>query len=173
MRVFSQDESRVGLLTVRRRRLTACGVQPVGLIQHTLEGFYIYGAVAPTTGERFFLELPYLHADTFQLFGDACAQAFPDSFNILLLDNSGAHTAQRIRWPAHVQPVWLPPYCPELNPIERVWRDVKDDLAWQQFVDLEAQQVYVGDLLQAYDAPTLQALTGYAYLVGAIHALSS
>jgi transposase len=173
VRVFSQDESRVGLLTVRRRRLTACGVQPVGLIQHTFEWFYIYGAVAPTTGERFFLELPYLNADTFQLFVDAFAQAFPDSFNILLLDNSGAHTAQRIRWPANVQPVWLPPYCPELNPIERVWRDVKDDLAWQQFVDLEAQQVYVGDLLQAYNAPTLQALTGYAYLVGAIHALCS
>jgi hypothetical protein len=28
-------------------------------------------------------------------------------------------------------------------------------------------------LLQAYNAPTLQALTGYAYLVGAIHALCS
>jgi putative transposase len=171
--VFSQDESRVGLLTVRRRRLTASGVQPVGLIQHTFEWFYIYGAVAPTTGDRFFLELPYLNADTFQLFVDAFAQAFPDSFTILLLDNSGAHTAQRIRWPAHVQPVWLPPYCPELNPIERVWRDVKDDLAWQQFGDLAAQQVYVGDLLQAYHASTLQALTGYAYLVEAINALES
>jgi transposase len=163
----------VGLLPVRRRRLTASGVQPVGLIQHTFEWFYIYGAVAPTTGERFFLELPYLNADTFQLFIDAFAQAFPDSFNILLLDNRGAHTAQRIRWPANVQPVWLPPYCPELNPIERVWRDVKDDLAWQQFVDLAAQQVYVGDLLQAYNASTLQALTGYAYLVEAMNALES
>jgi transposase len=171
--VFSQDESRVGLLTVRRRRLTASGVQPVGLIQHTFEWFYIYGAVAPTTGERFVLELPYLNADTFQLFVDAFAQAFPDSLNILLLDNSGAHTAQRIRWPANVQPVWLPPYCPELNPIERVWRDVKDDLAWQQFVDLAAQQVYVGTLLQAYNASTLQALTGYAYLLEAINALES
>jgi transposase len=172
-RVFSQDESRVGLLTVRRRRLTACGVQPVGLIQHTFEWCYIYGAVAPTTGERLFLELPYLNADTFQLFVDALAQAVPDSVKILLFDNSGAHPAQRIRWPANVQPVWLPPYGPELNPIERVWRDVKDDLAWQQCVDLEAQQVYVGNLLQAYNAPTLQALTGYAYLVGAIHALCS
>jgi transposase len=171
--VFSQDESRVGLLTVRRRRLTASGVQPVGLIQHTFEWFYIYGAVAPTTGERFFLELPYLNADTFQLFIDAFAQAFPDSVNILLLDNSGAHTAHRIRWPAHVQPVWLPPYCPELNPIERVWRDVKDDLAWEQFTDLDGQQAYVATLLQAYDAPTLQALTGYAYLVEAINALCS
>jgi DDE superfamily endonuclease len=171
--VFSQDASRVGLLTVRRRRLTSSGVQPVGLIQHPFEWFYIYGAVAPTTGARFFLELPYLNADTFQLCVDAFAQAFPDSFNILLLDNSGAHPAQRIRWPAHVQPVWLPPYCPELTPIERVWRDVKDDLAWQQFVDLAAQQVYVGDLLQAYNASTLQALTGYAYLLEAINALES
>jgi transposase len=171
--VFSQDESRFGLLTVRRRRLTARGVQPVGPVQHVFEAFYVYGAVAPTTGERFFLELPYLNADAFQLFVDAFAQAFPDSLNILLLDNSGAHTAQRIRWPEHVRSVSLPPYCPELNPIERVWRDLKDELAWQQFTDLEAQQVYVGDVLQAYDAPTLQSLTGYAYLVDAINALSA
>jgi hypothetical protein len=65
----------------------------------------------------------------------------------------------------------LPPYCPELNPIERVWRDVKDDSAWRQFPELDAQQVYVGDLLQAYDASTLQALTGFAYLLEAINAL--
>jgi transposase len=171
VRVFSQDESRFGLLTVRRRRLTACGVQPVGAVQHVFECFYVYGAVAPTTGERFFLELPYLNADTFQLFLESFAQAFPDSLNILLLDNSGAHTAQRLRWPENVCSVSLPPYCPELNPIERVWRDLKDELAWQQFSDLTAQLDYVGALLQAYDAPTLQSLTGYPYLVEAIHAL--
>lgn len=41
IRVFSQDESRCGLLTVRRRRLTARGVQPVGAVQHTFEWFYV------------------------------------------------------------------------------------------------------------------------------------
>jgi transposase len=169
--VFSQDESRFGLLTVRRRRLTACGVQPVGLIQHVFDWCYVYGAVAPTTGERFFLELPYLNADMFQLFIDAFAQAFPDSLNILLLDNSGAHTAQGLHWPAHVQYVRLPPYCPELSPIERVWRDVKDDIAWRQFPDLDTQQHEVGDLLRAYEATTLQSLTGSAYLLEAINAL--
>jgi transposase len=144
--VCSQDESRAGLLTVRRRRLTASGVQPVGLIQHTFAWFYIYGAVAPTTGERFFLALPSLNADTFQLFIDAFAQAFPDSLNSLLLDNSGAHTAHRLRWPTNVRPVWLPPYCPELHPIERVWRDVKDHLAWEQFTELDVQQASVATL---------------------------
>jgi transposase len=169
--VFSQDESRFGLLTVRRRRLTAGGVQPVGAVQHVFEWFYVYGAVAPTTGEHFFLELPYLNADMFQLFIEAFAQAFPDSFNILLLDNSGAHTAQRLRWPENVRYGWLPPYCPELSPIERVWRDVKDDVAWRQFRDLDAQQHEVGDLFCAYEAAALQALTGYADVVEAINAL--
>jgi hypothetical protein len=109
VRVFSQDDSRLGLLTVRRRRLTARGIQPVGLVQHTFEWFYVYGAVAPTTGERFFLELPYLNADTFPICIEAFAHAFPDSLNLLLLDNSGALTAQRLRWPAQVRPLWLPP----------------------------------------------------------------
>src|SRR5919205_2460050 len=86
VRVFSQDESRFGLLTVRRRRLTARDVQPVGTIQHVFEWFYVYGAVAPTTGERFLLEWLYLNADTFQLFIDTFAQAFPDSLKIMLLD---------------------------------------------------------------------------------------
>ncbi len=146
MRVLSQDESRFGLLTVRRRRLTACGVQPVGSIQHVFEWFAVDGAVAPTTGERFFLERPYLNADMFQIFIDALAHAFPESLNILLLDHSGAHTAQGLRWPENVRSVGLPPYGPELNPIERVWRDLKDDLAWCQFTDLNAQQDSVGAL---------------------------
>lgn len=171
MRVFSQDESRFGLLTVRRRRLTARGVQPIGAVQHVFEWFYVYGAVAPATGERFFLELPYLNAESFQLFVDAFAEAFSASLNLLLLDNSGAHTAQQLTLPANVRLVFLPPYCPELNPIERVWRDLKDDLAWQQFLSVDAQQDDVSQLLRAYDAATLQSLTGYAYLMDAINAL--
>ena len=169
--MFSQDESRFGLLTIRRRRLTAYGVQPVGVVQHVFAWFYVYGAVAPTTGERFFLELPYLNAESFQLFVNAFAEAFPDSRNLLLLDNSGAHTAQRLTLPVNVRLVFLPPYCPELNPIERVWRDLKDALAWLQFSNLEVPQDYLMTLLQGYQAATLQSLTGYTYLVEAVHAL--
>ena len=173
VRVFSQDESRFGLLTIRRRRLTARGVQPVGSVQHVCAWGSGYGAVEPTTGARFCLELPYLNAAMFQLFVKAFAQAFPDSLNILLLDNSGAHTSSQLTRPENVRCVFLPPYCPELNPIERVWRDLKDALAWLHFPKLEAQQDHLASLLQAYEAATLQALTGYTYLVEAIHALDS
>lgn len=171
VRVFSQDESRFGLLTVRRRRLTARGVQPIGAVQHIFAWCDVYGAVEPTTGERFFLEWPYLNAEMFQLVVDAFAQAFPDSLNLLLLDNSGAHTAHKLTIPENVRLVYLPPYGPELNPIERVWRDLKDALAWLQFPTLDVQQDYIATLLRAYEATTRQSLTGYTYLVEAIYAL--
>lgn len=69
--------------------------------------------------------------------------------------------------------VFLPAYCPEINPIGRLWRDLKDELACEQFSDVASQQEAVAKLLRAYDAPTIQSLTGYAYLVDAIDALSS
>jgi putative transposase len=107
----------------------------------------------------------------FQLFVDAFAQAFPDRLHILLLDNSGAQTSQRLTLPGNVQLLFLPPYGPEVNPLERVWRDLKADMAWQQFADLKTQQDYLGHLLHASEAATLQSLAGYPYLVEAIHAL--
>jgi transposase len=173
VRGFSQDDSRLGWLTVRRRRLTACGVQPVGAIQHVCVWLYVDGAVAPTTGERFFLELPDLNAEMFQSFLEVFAHADPDSLNIRLLDNRGAHTAQRRCGPANGCAVWWPPDCPELHPSERVWRDRKDALAWRQFPTLDAQQDDVGQWLRADEASTRQSLTSYAYLVEAIHALTS
>jgi transposase len=132
---------------------------------------YVYGAVEPTMGDRFFLELPYLNAEMFQRFVDRFAQAFPDSLNLLLLDNSGAHPVQRLTLPEHVRLVFLPPYCPELSPIERAWRDLKDALAWLQFPTLAGQQDHGAARLRAYEAATLQSLTGYPYFIEAIHAL--
>jgi hypothetical protein len=109
VRVFSQDESRFGLLTVRRWRLTAYGVQPIGPVQPVFEWCYVYGAVAPLTGARFFLERPYPNAEMFPLLVHLFAEAFPASLQILLLDNSGAHTAPQRTLPAKVRLVCLPP----------------------------------------------------------------
>jgi transposase len=75
--------------------------------------------------------------------------------------------------PSHLRLVFIPPYGPELNPIERLWRDRKDDWAWQHCTSVAVQQDYVSQLLQAYDALTVQGLTGDTYVVDAINALGS
>ncbi len=73
--------------------------------------------------------------------------AFPDSLHLLLPDNSRAQMAQQLTVPANVCFRCLPPYGPELNPIEWVWRDLKDARAWLQFANLEAQQAYEASTL--------------------------
>ena len=106
MRVFSPAESRFGWLTVRRRRLTAFGVQPVGTVPHVLAWFAVDGAVAPTTGARCFLAPPYLNPESFQRLVDTFAQAFPDSLRLRLLDNSAIQQAQRLMRPSNVRLVF-------------------------------------------------------------------
>ena len=138
--MFSHAESRFGLLTVRRRRLTARGVQPIGIVPHVFDGCSVDGAVAPTTGESCCFELPHLNRINFQVCLAALAQAFPDSLHLLVLDTRGGHTAKPLVIPENVRLVWLPPYAPELNPIERVWRDLKDQGAWHQVAARAAQQ---------------------------------
>jgi hypothetical protein len=169
VKVFAQDETRLGLQPIIRRRITAYGVQPVATVWQRFDNFYLFGAVEPTTGDGFFLELPLLNSAMFQLWLDDFAQTFAASFNILVLDNGAFHTAKALRWPPNVATVPFPPYSPELNPMERLWRDLKDQLAHSVAKTLDALSDTVCGVIQRYSQAALQSLTGFAYFVQAVH----
>ncbi len=155
--VWAYDESRLGLHTVRRRRITARGTKPVGQLQQRFVNCYLYGAIAPASGDGFFLGLPKFNADLFQLFLDKFAQARPHTLNVLLLDNSRCHTAQEVRIPENVVLLFQEPYAPELNPAERVWEHLKTALAWRCFASLEDLQAEIVRLVTDYDTETLHS----------------
>jgi transposase len=166
--VHVQDESRWGLRTEQRRRMTAQGVKPVGAVQHEYANTWRSGTIAPASGDPFFLILPHLNTTNMQIFVDAFAHAYPTTFNVLLLENSAAHTSKALRLPDHVAFVFLPPYSPELNPAERVWLDLRQRRAWQQCADRAELETERCAQLEQYDATTLQTLTQYPYLMEAI-----
>ena len=168
VKVFAQDETRLGLLPVVRRRITACGVQPVATVTHQFDNFYLYGAVEPTTGASFFLELPYLNSRAFQRWLDGFAATFAASLNLLVLDNGAGHKAKAVRWPSNVLPIFLPPYSPELNPMERLWRDLKDKLADVSIQTIQELSDAMCSIIQHYSQATLQSLTSFAYFVQAV-----
>jgi hypothetical protein len=114
--------------------------------------------------------LPQLNAAAMQIFLDAFAAAYADSFNILLLDNAGAHTAQCLRIPANVALLFQPPRCPEVNPAERVWQDLRSKLAWQRFGHIEVLEDELLAHLDQYQPDTLRSLTAYPYIIEAYHA---
>ncbi len=169
--VWAYDESRVGLHTIRCRRITARGTKPVGQLQQRFVNCYLYGAIAPASGDGFFLGLPKFNAAQFQVFLDEFARARPETLNVLLLDNSRCHTAQELRIPDNVVLLFQEPYAPELNPAERVWEHLKTALAWRCFVSLEDLQAEIVRLVTDYDAATLHSLTAYPYIMHAINAV--
>lgn len=139
-KLFFQDETRIGLHTIRRRRITSKGVKPKGLDQNGYENFYIYGAIAPFTGDNFFYD-----------------------FNVL--DNASAHTTSKIKIPENVKLIFQPPYTPEVNPIERLWQHIKDKIAWNIFKDLEVLRNKVYDILNSLDELTVMSISLYPYIV--------
>jgi hypothetical protein len=87
----------------------------------------VIGAVEPISGSFEALAVPYTDSAVFQLFVDALANRTKNSNNkiLLVLDNASWHHSSSINW-HHITPKYLPAYSPDLNPIERVWLELKN-----------------------------------------------
>lgn len=62
---------------------------------------------------------------------------------ILIMDGAGWHKSSNLIIPKNIQIILLPPYCPELNCVERLWRFIKDNIiknkVFETLIELENQ----------------------------------
>lgn len=119
VRYWCQDETRLGLRTIQRRKLTLRGVKPLGILQLRREKYYVYGVVEPKTGESFFREISHLDTECFQEFINEFSRSYPKDLHIIQLDNGSFHTTPKLKVPENIILLFQPAHCPELNPIER------------------------------------------------------
>ena len=85
----------------------------------------IIGAVHPRSGRFISLVMTGVDSEVFQLFLDELAKETEGQNILLILDNASWHKAKTLNW-HHIQPEYLPPYSPDLNPIERLWLYLKE-----------------------------------------------
>lgn len=87
----------------------------------------VIGAVEPRTGALTSLVMTACDTEVFQLFLDTLAREQPPEegkTHHLVMDNASWHKAKSLRW-HHFNPVYLPPYSPDYNAIERLWLHLK------------------------------------------------
>ena len=140
MRYWSSDESRVGLLSVLGRKLTGFGIKPVGVSQWQFRYRWLYGMVEPISGESFVLEFSHLDSQCFERFLEEFAAQYPDEMHLIQVDNAGAHRAHHLQTPDNVMLLFQPPYCPEVNPIERLWEEMRRHYSWKRWNELAELQ---------------------------------
>jgi hypothetical protein len=104
--------------------------------------------------------MPALDATCYQAYLHEFSLAYPDSLNLLIGDGAPAHIAQSLRIPDNVLPVRLPPYSPELNPIERLWQDLRKWLGSELPASLAALKERIDSALEG--RRTQSVLNDYA-----------
>jgi transposase len=163
-----QDETRLGLRTPSTRKITRKGVKPQQLWQWHYQYYYIYGLVAPVTGKSFFYEFSHFNSQCLSIFLDKFAQEYPDEVHIIQLDNAPCHTTDKLILPDNVVLLFQPPYCPELNAIERLWQYLKQKIKNFWFTALEEVKEKVAVVLNDISSDVIRSLTGWKYVLDAL-----
>jgi hypothetical protein len=138
--LWFQDEARVGQKGRPCRRWWLRGRRPPGRCDQRFASAYLFAAVEPATGAEVALVLPEATTAAMDLFLAEFGRTLPDNVHAaLVLDGAGWHGAGALAVPANVTLVHLPPYAPELNPVERVWLYLRERfLSLQVFKDYPA-----------------------------------
>lgn len=127
------------------------------------------GAVAPEAGKFFSLIVPHSDATVFQIFLNELAKETKDSKKqiVLVLDNASWHKQPKINW-HHFKPLFLPPYSPDLNPIEQLWRCLKEGYfnGWIARTPMQLDDRLCVALRSFIDNPgSVASITSYKYLI--------
>lgn len=52
------------------------------------------------------------------------SQAYPNDIILLVMDGASWHRANSVQIPNNINILYIPPYTPEMNPIEQIWKEI-------------------------------------------------
>ena len=150
--VVACDEGRFGLKTWLRRRWALLGERPPWVVQDAYDWMRLYVAVEPTSGTLVCWLLPNVDSACLTAFLQALRAELSAERVGIVLDNASSHRSQQVGWPDGFVPLPLPPYSPELNPAEHIFRHLRKRLANQVFDDLAVLEVALRQALEELGA---------------------
>jgi len=125
VRLMFQDEAGFGRINKPKYCWCIKGLRPDVPCHHIREYRYAYGSVEPQTGESFFLVLPYCNTDCMNIFLRELSAAYPNDYILLVADGAVWHRSKGLEIPNNIEIFSLPPYTPEMNPIEQIWKEFR------------------------------------------------
>jgi len=121
-------DARIGQKNKITRRWARRGTRPRAPHDQRTKWAYIFGAICPAEGKGAGLVMPWCDTEAMraQLI-EISAMVAPDAHAALILDQAGWRLSGSLNVPANISILPLPPRSPELNPVENVWRFLRDN----------------------------------------------
>jgi transposase len=122
VRVMWMDEARIGQQGTLTSTWAPRGSRPTAVKQTRYEWVYLYAAVEPKTGFSSALLAPHVNTGTMNAFLRVLSgEVDPGDLVVLIMDQAGWHKSGALEVPDNIVILYLPPYSPELNPVENLW----------------------------------------------------
>ncbi len=126
--LIRQDEGRFDRINYCN---TACwapkGIRPRTPRQIVRTSTYVYTGVCMALGKMTSLILPHVNTEMMNIFLRHVAEDFKNYFVSMLVDGAGWHRSESLIVPENIRLVPLPPYSPELNPVEHIWDYLREN----------------------------------------------
>lgn len=161
-----QDEAGFGRINKPKYCWCKKGMRPSVPCHHIREYRYTYGAVEPRTGEAFFLIMPYCNTDCMNVFLKQLSDSYPKDKIVLVCDGAAWHKSKGLSIPHNIRLVFIPPYTPEMNSIEQIWREIRTQgFRNEIFASLDKVVDRLCETIQNLTKDTIKSITGRNWLL--------
>jgi len=121
--IWFQDEARVGQQGSLEYIWAPIGSRPVAVRDSRHDSVYLFGALCPSRATGAAIIMPAANREAMsEHLKEIATQVAPGAHAVLVCDGAGWHQhGERLTVPDNITLLPLPPYSPELNPMENVW----------------------------------------------------
>ena len=134
---------------------------------HIREDYYAFGAMEPLTGDNFFLVLPQRNSACMNTFLRDLSKEYQDDIILLYCNDAAWNKSGALEVPENIELFHIPPYTPEITPIEQVWKEIrKRGFHNEVFATLSKVVDRLCETICSISNHTISSITGRDWITG-------
>lgn len=153
--MFFEDEARFGRINNISRCWVPPGKRATVKKQIIREHTYAFSAVCPLEGESYSLMSPVCNTASMNELLRGLSETYNEEQLLVFADSAGWHQSKELNTPANIHLELLPPYSPELNPVEHLWDYIREQKGFNNhsFPSMEQLEDHLENILKNLHQP--------------------
>lgn len=100
------------------------------------------------------------------IFLEHLSAAYPDDYIILVCDGAAWHKSGSLQLFPNIELMFIPPYTPEMNPIEQIWKELRArGFHNEVFQTLDKVVDRLCDTIRSLTHETIRSITGRSWIL--------